>query len=227
MKHLFSSLFCMIGIFLQAQDTTLTDTTKWKKNHIGITYSTDYNYRLLEADSKSTWIKDIADSMEAPKYGFSTGINYALKLNKKSSLSTGILFSNYGEKTKSNVNLQTVNYTNHYYFVSIPVRYDYTILSKKIDIYTSIGITGNFFIHQKTSMYVDGKKDPVQFNNRTALATWNIGGVAGLGMHAKLSNNWFFKLEVLYKRSITAVNNDPVKKWFYAVGPNFGLFYSF
>lgn len=227
MKIIFSILFCLLSIALQAQDSVQTDTTKWKKHHIGITYSTDYNYRLLEADSKSTWIKDIADSMEAPKYGFSTGINYSLTLNKKTWLSSGILFSNYGEKTKNNINLQTVNYTNDYYFVSIPVRLDYIMFSNKIDLYSSIGITGNFFINHKTSIYVDGKKDPIQFNNRTDLSSWNIGGVAGLGMHAKLSNNWFFKLEVLYKRSITAVNNDPVKKWLYAIGPNFGLYYSF
>jgi hypothetical protein len=227
MKIIFSILFCLLSIALQAQDSIQTDTTKWKKHHIGITYSTDYNYRLLEADSKSTWIKDIADSMEVPKFGFSAGINYAFKLGEKTTLNTGVIFSDNGEKTKNNVELQTVNYTNHYYFVSVPLRIDYTVYSKKVAIYTTLGITNNFFINHRTVMYEDGKKEAIEFNNQKDLMVYNIGGIAGLGMNAKLSDNLIFKLEVLYKQSLTPVNNDSVKKWLYAVGPNFGLYYSF
>ena len=227
MKIIFSILFCLFSIALQAQDSIQTDTTKWKKHHIGITYSPDYNFRFLHADANATWIKNISDSMEVPKFGFSTGINYSIKLGGKSTLSSGVQFSDNGEKTKSNVNLQSVNYTNHYYFVSVPLRLDYTVYSKKVAIYTSIGISNNFFINHKTVMHLDGKKEAIQFNNKTDLMDYNIGGIAGLGMNAKLSDNWFFKLEVLYKQSLTPVNNDPVKKWLYAVGPNFGLYYSF
>jgi opacity protein-like surface antigen len=226
MKLVYSIFICLFSIALQAQDSIQTDTTKWKKHHVGITYSPEYNFRFLQAESNATWIKNIADSMEAPKFGFSTGVNYSVKIVKKSTLSTGVLFTDNGEKTKSNVNLQTVNYTNHYYFVSVPLRIDYTVYSKKVAVYTTLGITNNFFINHKTVMYEDGKKEAIQFNNHTDLATWNFGGIAGLGMNAKLADNWFFKLEVLYKQSITPVNNDPVKKWLYAVGPNFGLFYS-
>lgn len=226
MKLVYSIFICLFSIALQAQDSFQTDTTKWKKHHIGISYSPDYNFRFLQAESNASWIKNIADSMEAPKFGFSTSVNYSVKIGKKSTLSTGVLFTDNGEKTKSNINLQTVNYTNHYYFASVPLRLDYTIHSKKVAIYTTLGISGNFFINHKTVMYEDGKKEAIQFNNHTDLAAWNIGGIAGIGMNAKLADNWFFKLEVLYKQSITPVNNDPVKKWLYAVGPNFGLFYS-
>jgi hypothetical protein len=227
MKLIYSFLFCLSSLALHAQDSIQTDTTKWKKHQIGITYSPDYNFRFLQANADAAWIKNIADSMETPKFGFSTGINYSIKINEKSTLSTGVLFTDNGEKTISNVNLQAVNYTNHYYFASVPLRFDYTIHSKKVAIYTTLGISGNFFINHKTVMYEDGKKEAIQFSNHKDLATFNIGGIAGLGMNAKLSDNWFFKLEVLYKQSITPINNDPVKKWIYAVGPNFGLYYSF
>ena len=227
MKLVYTIFICLFSIALQAQDSIQTDTTKWKKHQIGFTYSPDYNFRFLQADANTTWIKNIADSMEVPKFGYSMGINYALKLGEKTTLNTGVIFSDNGEKTKNNVELQTVNYTNHYYFVSVPLRIDYTVYSKKVAIYTALGITNNFFINHRTVMHEDGKKEAIEFNNQKDLMVYNIGGIAGFGMNAKLSDNWFFKVEVLYKQSLTPINNDPVKKWLYAVGPNFGLYYSF
>ena len=227
MKLVYSIFICLFSIALQAQDSIQTDTTKWKKHQIGFTYSPDYNFRFLQADANTTWIKNISDSMEVPKFGYSAGINYALKLGEKTTLNTGVIFSDNGEKTKNNVELQTVNDTNPYYFVSVPIRIDYTVYSKKVAIYTTLGITNNFFINHRIVMYEDGKKEAIEFNNKKDLMAYNIGGIAGFGMNAKLSDNWIFKLEVLYKQSITSVNNDPVKKWLYAVGPNFGLYYSF
>ena len=83
MKLVYSIFICLFSIALQAQDSIQTDTTKWKKHQIGFTYSPDYNFRFLEADANTTWIKNIADSMEVPKFGYSMGINYALKLGEK------------------------------------------------------------------------------------------------------------------------------------------------
>ncbi len=226
MKFIIGLLIAFNCLSFFAQDSIQTDTTKLKKYQIGISYSSDFNFRFLQADANSTWIKNSADSMEVPKFGYTTGLNLGLRLNKKTVLSTGAVFTDNGEKTKNNIELQTVNYINHYYFLSIPVKLDYTIVSKKVDIYTTIGLSGNFFINHKTVMSVDGKKDPVQFNNHSDLSSFNLGGLAGLGMNAKLADKWFFKLEVIYRQSITAVNNTPVKKWLYSVGPNFGLFYN-
>lgn len=227
MKLVYSILICLVSIGLQAQDSIQTDTTKWKKHQIGITYSPDYNFRFLQADANSTWIKNIADSMEVPKFGFSTGINYAFKLGKKLTVSSGVIFIDNGEKTKTNVNIQPINYTNHFYFLSVPLRLDFTFYSEKVAFYSTLGISNNFFLNHKTVMHVNGKKDAIKFNNQSDLSVYNIGGIAGLGMNAKLSENWSFKSEVFYKQSITPVNNDPVKKWLYALGTNFGLFYSF
>jgi opacity protein-like surface antigen len=227
MKLLFSILITIISAFMYAQDSIQVDTSSLNKHQLGITYSTDYTFRYLEAEPTATWLKNIADSMEAPTYGFSTGIQYGYKLGKKTSLSTGVLFTDNGEKTKNTVNFEAVNYKNHYYFLSIPLRLDYTLISKKAEIYSIIGLSGNFFINHKTRMDVENKKEAIQFNNRSSLATFNLGGIAGIGMQAKLADNWNFKLEVTYKQSITPVNNDPVRKWLYAIGPNFGLFYSF
>ena len=225
MKKTLVILFTFITLVTIAQETTLSDTTKLKKFQLGITFSPDYNFRYLKADGNSEWISKIADSMEVPKYGYTTGFNLSYVLSNKIKLGTGIIFVNNGEKTKSTIELQTINYTNHFYFLSVPIRIDYTLISKKIDVYATLGVTGNFFINHKTIMFEDGKKDPIQFNNNSDLQKFTLGGLVGIGMNAKLSTKWLFKTEVLYRQNIQSVSNEPVKKWMYSVGPNLGLFY--
>ena len=227
MKKTLVILFTFISLVSIAQETTSLDTTRLNKFQLGLTFSPDFNFRYLKADDNTEWISKIADSMEVPKYGYTTGFNFSYVLSNKIKLGTGIIFADHGEKTKSTIELQTLNYTNHYYFLSVPVRLDYTLISKKIDVYATLGVSGNFFINHKTVMFEDGKKDPIQFTNDSDLQKFTIGGLDGIGMSAKLSTNWLFKTEVIYRQTIQSVSNGPVKKWLYSVGPNIGLYYSF
>lgn len=227
MKSIFSFLITIISISSFAQDSIKIDTNQYKKHQFGITYSPDLNFRFLHADANSLWVKEIADSLEVPKFGYTTGINYTFKISKKTGLSTGVILMDQGEKTKSNIDLQTINYTNHFYFISVPARLDYTFITRKVDVYATLGISGNFFINHKTVMSVEGKKDPIQFNNHSNIEKFVLGGMAGIGMNAKLSKNWLFKTEVLYRQTIQSISNSSVKKWLYSVGPNIGVSYSF
>ena len=227
MKKTLVILFTILSLVSIAQEQTTLDTTRLKKFQLGITFSPDFNFRYLKADANSEWISHIADSMEVPKYGYTAGINFNYRLTNKTTLGTGVIFMDNGEKTKSNIELQATNYTNHYYFISVPLRLDYTMISSKIDFYSTVGITGNFFLNHKTSMLVDGKKDPIQFNTKNDLQKFTLGGLAGLGMKANLSTNWLFKMEVLYRQSIQSVSTGPVKKWLYSVGPTIGMYYRF
>ncbi len=227
MKKTLVILFTFISLVSIAQEPTTLDTNKLKKIQLGLTFSPDFNFRYLKADANSEWISKIADSLEVPKFGYTTGLNFSYMLSTKIKLGTGLIFADNGEKTKSTIELQTINYKNHFYFLSVPVRLDYTFISKKVDVYATLGVSGNFFINHKTVMFEDGKKDPIQLNNHSDLQKFTFGGLAGMGMSAKLDSKWLFKMEVLYRQSIQSVSNNPVKKWLYSVGPNIGLYYTF
>jgi len=74
------------------------DTLKTKRIAIGIVFSPDYSYRTLKPNSSSNWIAEFRNSLEIPKFGFTTGLNFLLQLNKRLTLEAGLQFSNKGEK---------------------------------------------------------------------------------------------------------------------------------
>lgn len=224
MKSIYTIFFVFSFCQLFGQDIVI-DTMHTSKTHIGLTFSPEYNYRYLSSDDNLSFIKKEYDSLEVPKYGYSIGINGVFDLSKKLSLSTGLIFSDNGEKTKNSILIEPINYTNHYYFLSVPLRLNYLIIDSKVDLYGTIGLAANYFLDHVTSTQLDGVKDLSNFHSKD-LTKFSLGGIAGVGMNAHLSKNWYFKAEVLYRQSITSVST-PLKKWLYSVGPNIGLFYSF
>ena len=74
------------------------DTLKTKRIAIGVVFSPDYSYRTLKPYSSSNLIAELRDSLEIPKFGFTTGLNLLLQLNKRLTLEAGLQFSNKGEK---------------------------------------------------------------------------------------------------------------------------------
>ena len=224
MKVIFTISLFFTFCSLFAQDVT-TDTIFQKKTHIGLTFAPELNYRFVSSDDNLTFIKKSYDTLESPKYGYSIGLNGVFDLTKKLSLTTGLLFSDNGERSKTTLLTQPVNYTNHYYFLSVPAKLNYIIIDSKVDLYGTIGLSCNYFLDHLTTMQVDGEKNLTSFHTKD-LTKFSLGGLAGIGMNAYLSKNWYFKTEILYRQSITSVAS-PIKKWLYSVGPTFGLFYTF
>ena len=222
-------LFITLSLFFTCYSLfgqeVVNDSIFQKKTHVGFTFSPEFNYRFLSAEDNLTFIKKSYDTLDSPKYGYSIGINGVFDLTKKISLTSGLLFSDNGERSKTTLLLQPVNYTNHYYFLSVPVKMNYILIDSKVDLYGTIGLSANYFLDHLTTMQIDGEKNLTNFHTKD-LTKFSLGGLVGIGMNAKLSKNWYFKTEVLYRQSITSVAS-PIKKWLYSVGPTFGLFYTF
>ena len=67
---------------------------------VGFTFSPDYCYRDLKAEDYLQFIVDDRNSFEKPKFGFTTGFNYSMRLSKRFTLEVGVLYSEKGEKYK-------------------------------------------------------------------------------------------------------------------------------
>jgi hypothetical protein len=93
----------------------------------------------------------------------------------------------------------------------------------------SAGISGNIFLIEKTTQTTGFTSDDVQnnFYNHDGFSNMNMSVLASVGVDCPLINNWIFKIEPVYRRSITPISNTPLKKYLYSLGINFGLFKSF
>ncbi len=237
MKNIFLFLI-LLPFSLVGQET---DSTKIRKIEIGITYSPDYCYRSLKPDAINKWITDIRDTLEIPKLGYTTGLNATFYINKKITLETGILFSDKGEKTKKYVingstsSIQTDNnqatknkFIYHYLYFDIPAKVNYYILTKKLKLFLSAGVSTNIFLLQKTTSvleYNDGHSEKNNSVIHSGFSRINLAVIGGFGINYNLTNRFNFRLEPVYRRSLTSIIKAPVKDYLYSAGLNVGIFY--
>ena len=208
-----------------------TDSLKLKKHHIGISFSPDYSFRILKSDANTTFIKNTLDTLEVAKLGYTTGLNYTYSFSKKISIATGFLLSNKGEKTKKTFSSVPAkfNYNNQYYYIDIPIKANYYLIHKKVKLFVTAGLSTNVFLVQKTSQITGYTNDDVKnnFYNKTDISAINFVMLAGFGIDCPLYKSWSFKLEPLYRRSVTPTTNTAVKKYLYSVGLNVGFYKAF
>jgi hypothetical protein len=231
--HLLFIIFLPFTLFSETGDSVKT-----KKLQIGITYSPDYSYRKLKSDASGKLIADLRDTMEIGKYGYTTGINFVYLINKKISIASGLLLSDKGERTKKYILLNPatgvlpVNNTfiYHYMYLDIPVKANYYILTEKLKLFVTAGVSANFFLTQKTTSILGYNSRSSEKKTSTVESDFlkiNFAYTVGFGIDYPISNKFIFKLEPIYQRSITSVINAPVKSYLYSVGLNVGLYYQF
>ena len=217
------------------------DSTKASKFSIGLTFSPDYCYRNLKADASSQWIADNRNSYEIPKFGYTTGLNFSYRYNKRVSFGIGLLFSDKGEKTK-NIATQWITpsgqpdpilpikleYNFHYYYLDIPLQLDFNLISLvRGEFYFSASFSPNIFLSQETksySEYSDGRKEAGTFTT-VGYNAINLSFTAGIGYRARFSDKFFFKLEPKYRYSITSIIDAPIRGYLFSVGLDIGFYY--
>lgn len=238
MKLLFT-LLALIPLAIFCQNT---NPTKKVDISIGFTFSPDYCYRTLKVNSSSDlvkWTAESRDTFEIPKFGYTTGLNVALRFNKRISLETGLLYSNKGEKTKRLSDLHAIgpdstlptaiSYIYGYIYIDIPIKFNYYVLvHKKAKLFVMAGISPNIFLTQKTTSileYKDGQKNTSNSWHHQNYIIIDLTIIAGLGFRYDLSNKIYFSLEPTYRRSITPINDGFIRSYLYSIGLTTGFYY--
>ena len=136
------------------------DTLSAKRMSIGISFSPDYCYRILKSDPINQAFIDKDNKSANTSFGFSTGVNCLLKLNKKITVELGCLYSIKSEKhiflvDNSTNTVQTpfvneITYKYNYRYIDIPVKLNYTLFDKQIRLYVLCGLSSNVFLYQQT-----------------------------------------------------------------------------
>lgn len=228
---LFLSIFMLI-IRCQA-----TDTTKTRKA-IGFSFSPDYCYRVLQSSSNPTLV-DQRNSMEIPGFGFTSGLNMSIILNKRFTFEIGFLYASKGEKTeKMNLIFITpepsaplnISYIRHYIYLDMPLRVNYQIIRGKLGFFVSAGVSPNLFLTQKrvsVMEYTDGHTSREKSSVNEGFSRINFALTAGLGLNYNISPKLYLKIAPTFRRSITSVIDAPIKGYFYSAGIDIGIYFRF
>lgn len=234
-----------LSIFCQSSDSS----TK-RKLYFGLAFSPDYCYRTLKSDASgiSEFIVDFRDSTEIPIFGYTTGLTIGLRISKRFSLETGLLYSGKGYKTKeqelsygdmidprygfvytNNPNpLQKNTFIYRIIYIDFPLKLNYYIMTRKLKFYYSAGFSPNLFLTEKTtsiSEYSDGSKSKKTTSNSNRYSKINLAFITGFGFSYDLTKKLYFQIEPTYRRSLTSIIEAPIKGYLYSFGFNSGLYY--
>mgnify|MGYP003345132645 CR=1 FL=1 len=144
------------------------------------------------------------------------------------------MFSDKGEQTKKykNPTLENVSYSfvNHYYYLTIPVKANYYLFnSGKLKFYIDAGIGANIFVGEKTvALNTSSNNTNKTINsNNSGINNINWTFEGGCGINYNFNEKSGVKIEPIYRRSLSAATNTPIKEYLYSGGLNIGLFTTF
>lgn len=240
MKQIFKSL-----VFLILPITSFCsegDSIRSDKFQLGVTYSPEMSYRHLKATTDYNWFKKIQDDMDAPKFGFSAGINFGCILSTRLTLEIQALYANKGYQTKERIvetELQSgplikmpylSNAVYSYRYLDIPLKLNYYLINKKVKFYITAGFSANIFLDQQTTTiikYKDGSENKFKSNTKKGGEPFNFSTLVGVGLNYNLSDHNIFKIEPAFNYSITPLMNAPIKNHLYTAGIRVGIAHTF
>ena len=243
MKQLLTFILLLFNssiVFSQQIDSTFNDYIR-----IGANYSPDYCYRTLTTDENinNQSIKEWRDSIEIPKFGYTTGITLFFPLSHRLSIETGVLFSKKGEKTKQiymgfinspggTIQPMNIAYNYHYHYLDIPLKVNYYIL-KKPSIFLSGGISTNLFLQEKRTSITEHSDGSITTNTalvNSEMNMINLAGIIGLGLEGEIlkigASNALFRIEPIFRQSFMSIIDAPINGYSYSFGINFGIIYN-
>ena len=200
------------------------ESIKKSKIDLGYTFSPDYSYRFLKSNSNDQWIVDNYDSLEFSKFGYALGINGVYNLKPNLTISSALLFSNKGYQTKKELTPSLINYISNYYYIDIPIKVSYYFFTEKFRLYLSGGFSTNVFLKHTLITKQDGSNEVFRLTDNSSISKINLALNSGIGFDVNLTDKWYFKMECLYKQSITPIGNTPIKKYLYSISPNLGFY---
>lgn len=239
-----NKLICQV-LFLFLSSSLLSnngDSIRADKKQIGAVYAPEYAFRNLKWNADSKIFADVRDTLEIAKFGYSAGLTFAYQLNNKCTFEVGALFSDKGERTKK-YDLQnsiiiaeqdkvpsTASFINHYYYLDIPLKFNYYLYIKKVKFHLTAGFSTNAFLYQKTTTTIENKDGSSETSSSFYHPNFkkiNFSLLAGFGINYNLTDKYVLRVEPLYKRSINSIVEAPVKSYLYSFGLNVGIAYIF
>jgi len=242
MHYKIKQLVLLFALFPLVSFGQSADSTRVKWFGIGFNFSPDYSYRILKPTTQSKWIADLRDTLEIPKFGYTTGLNLLFRVSRNITLETGLQYSNKGEKTKTypllfiNPNspqeptvTQDVSFVYSYNYLDIPIKANFFLINKKFKLFLSGGISNNlllFSTSKSTITFSPGNSSTSTVITSTKYSTVNMAVLAGFGIEHHLNSRCSLRLEPIYRRSLRSIIDAPIESYLYSVGMNFGLYFS-
>lgn len=214
------NLFFILILFAASQSFSQTpESLKNQRLRIGFNFSPDYSSTILKSDNP--YLQNLIEDLVEPKFGYTTGIAFSYIISQWLAFDAGLHFASKGYKS-SWIQLTDQNgdfvgesrYVDKFYYVDIPLTALFYLSKNKFRLYATAGFSPSIFINNKYFLEVkhpNGEEETVNSDNPMTFRTVNLVMLAGLGMDYAMSDKISLRLEPIYRRSLTAINDSSME----------------
>jgi hypothetical protein len=239
-----------LTLFLLAcclSSTGITQSDMTSRLSLGLEFSTDMAFRSLKNKDQSFLYQNIIDEraiVEIPRFGYTSGIQFAYAFNPLLSLELGVKYASRGFDIYYHdaaivlypfytEDLLKVRYQQIYQYIDLPLRLNFTIGNKAVKFSSGIGLSTNFFLRQSVHFkqtYTDHVEKGSTFITKKDVSYLNSVNVApfiAIGMCYDINEKMFMRIEPVVKYGIISTTNTPIREHLFEFGINFGYFLRF
>ena len=192
---------------------------------LGLNASPDYCFRTMPS------------YFEVPKLGYTFGLNTAYQFNQLFSVETGLYYSNKGCQTSKMdlvffvpdpANPNQAQYIYNYHFIDIPLKANFTVGSRKIKFFTSVGLTTNLFIKEtQTNIYVYSDRTDINTISPSLMDIRKVNFTPTLstGIDWSLNPNVNLRVEPNFQYSALSFTNTPLTGNLFSAGLKMSVYY--
>jgi hypothetical protein len=215
---------------------------KKSKLQFGVNFSPDICYRTLvntDGSQSSEMIKAFRDTIEAPKFGFTVGMNASYQVKENWSIEAGIHYSNKGFQTQKRHiyyvdpnqpipdPIYHMKFVDNFHCIDIPLKLNYIRGSQKLRFIGSVGLTSSILVQHKQDMLIfypdrtDRRESPNQFDYNT----FNVSPALSMGIDYRIKQGASLRIEPTFRYNLLNFIDAPLSGRLYSIGLNLGYYW--
>lgn len=215
---------------------------KKSKLQFGVNFSPDICYRTLvnsDGSQSSEMIKTFRDTIEAPKFGFTAGLNANYQFKNNWSIEAGIHYSNKGFQTQKRHiyyvdpnqpvpdPIYHMKFVDNFHCIDIPLKLNYTRGSQKLRFIGSVGLTSNILVQHKQDMliYYPDRTEKQDSPNQFDYNTFNVSPTVSAGIDYQIKQGGSLRIEPSFRYNIFNFIDAPLSGRLYSIGLNLGYYW--
>ena len=215
---------------------------------IGINFSPELGYRtLIIGDTTNIHVDNLKsdrDNWENPTFVFTSGIFSEYRFNRFLSAKLGVHYTQKGHMSKTlgvgpgfyeGSNDEYLIYKHTYHHIGIPVSSSFYLFNKsKIGIFASLGCQFDFLFFGSwvSRLKLSGEEEKI-ISQQEKIKKENDAGfnkffptvTASIGMDWIIGEKSTLRIEPIYRRTLTALDNSVLHEYHYNLGLNISFLY--
>ena len=240
MKQLTFLLLLLTSYRLFGQNT-VSIAPDLKRVLIGFSVSPNICYRTLEVNDGSSSSASIVKSRnenETVKLGYSAGLNMCINLKRSFGIEAGIQYSNKGFRTKMMIlnplqpdpfSPNQAKIIHNFHCLDIPIKANFTTDEGKIRVFTSVGLTANFFIKETATsvlVFSDHTDRKTRLTSESdSYNKLNISPTMSAGVDYRINEKMNLRIEPTFRYGVLKIIDMPVTGYLYSGGINVAYYY--